>query len=69
MELQERPQGIRSRQARRAVTSIGVLLSLLATASAQVSPDPGHSTVGPGAGLDGAVSPTGGVAVDVPLDR
>ncbi len=48
--------------------SAGFLLTLAAVASAQVAPGPGHTTSGAGAGMDGAVSPTGGFAAAVPLD-
>lgn len=55
----------------RIVAASGFLLTIAAAASAAVTPvSPGadNTTVGSGAGMDGAVSPTGGFAASVPLD-
>lgn len=52
----------------RIAAATGFLLTVATVASAQVSPQAGHTTVGAGAGLDGAVSPTGGFAASVPLE-
>jgi hypothetical protein len=69
MRKQIRPRIQRSRRIGRGViSSVGLVLALFAMATAQVSPDPGHTTSGSGAGLDGAVSPTGGFAAQVPLE-
>src|SRR4051794_36599451 len=49
--------------------AVGLVMGLVAVASAQVAPvGVHHTSVGPGAGLGAPMSPTGAYATSVPLD-
>lgn len=48
--------------------AVGFMLTVATVASAQVAPEQTHTTVGAGAGMDGAVSPSGGFGTSIPLD-
>ncbi len=54
---------------RRTAYALALIAGLAPTIGrAQFAPGSQHTTVGPGAGLEGAVSPTGGYSASVPLD-